>query len=210
MLEVEVDDVEVELIALEEGVLTKEEDVGETALVDDIVALVDSVVFTEDTLVVEIPVEEPGLVDDAKVAEDARPEEDAGLIEEVVPIDGRTLAEAAVLADDTGPVAEEVESVVEIVELPDETWATLFCDAGTTADDVATPDVVVLGLAKLGVALMLGVEEDDGTVAFWYMFKRLGPPQYSVALPEQTMLHAVIAGEPPATSFEPILIELPQ
>lgn len=218
MLVVEVDDVEVELTALEEGVLTGEEDddaddnVEETALVDDIVGLVDDVVFVEIT-----PVEEPGLVDEAKVAEDAKPvedaglvEEDAGLVEEVVPLDGRTLAEAVVLVDETAPVAEVVESVLEIVELPDETWTNLSCDGGTTADDVATPDVAVLADATLDVALTLGIDEDDGTAAFWYMFKRLGPPQYSVALPEQTMLHVVTAGESPATSVEPVLMTLPQ
>ena len=129
-----------------------------------------------------------------------------------MPVDSKTLVEAVVLVDDTTPIvgaAEVVEDVLETAELPGLTWTTRFCGEGT-GDDMATPEDVVLIYATLDAVLTLATEEDDVTAAFWYMFKRLGPPQYSEALPEQITLHVVTAGESPATSTEPVLMTLPQ
>jgi len=50
----------------------------------------------------------------------------------------------------------------------------------------------------------------DTTAATSYMLRRLGPPQYSVALPLQSILHIVTSGVAPPTRLEPALIEFPQ
>jgi hypothetical protein len=52
--------------------------------------------------------------------------------------------------------------------------------------------------------------DEDETRATLYIFKRLTPPQYSLALALHTMLHPVCAGVVPATRPAPGLITLPQ
>lgn len=198
-----------------EKVPVEDERLVEDAAVVEDAGAVEFAGLVEDAGIEEVAgdVEDAGVVDFTGLVEDAAFAEDSALVEELEPVDSKALVEAIPIGDDTTPVVvatDIVEDIFKIVELPDATWTTLFCDAGAMVVDVATPKDVVLENATLDAALTLATEEDGVTITFWYMFKRLGPPQYSEALPEQTMLHVVTAGEPPATSAEPALITLPQ
>ena len=201
-----------EIVCIEEVAFVEEAALVEKATLVEEAECIEEVAFVEEAAFVkEAPVEEVAFTEEAVPDEEA-PVETAELVKEVVPVDNKTLAEAVVLVDDTTPAvgaAEVVEDVVETAELPGVTWTTRLCAEGT-GDDTATPEEVVLMYATLDAVLTLVIEEDIVTAAFWYMFKRLGPPQYSEALPEQIMLHVVSAGESPATSTEPVLMTLPQ
>ena len=50
----------------------------------------------------------------------------------------------------------------------------------------------------------------DTTAAASYMLRRTLPPQYSLALPLQTMEHPVTPGVAPPTRLEPALMLFPQ
>ena len=87
-------------------------------------------------------------------------------------------------------------------------------------------EVLVMDMLELdvdvAVELTLPVVEDpiievlvvevllDTTAATSYMLRRLLPPQYSLALPLQTIEHPVTPGVPPPTRLEPALIVFPQ
>lgn len=70
-------------------------------------------------------------------------------------------------------------------------------------------EVAVIVALPVGVMLFVEVLLIPPDVTS-YMFRRLGPPQNSVALPLQIMLHCVTFGVVPPTSTEPALMVLPQ
>ena len=106
-----------------------------------------------------------------------------------------------------------MDRVVE--ELVEETWMLLevegivFVVVEALVKTFDERSELLTGDVEEGVTEM-AEEELETIAAAWYMFKRLRPPQYSLALAAQMMLQPSTLGTELVWFTEPALITLPQ
>ncbi|KAL8771536.1 MAG: hypothetical protein Q9209_002978 [Squamulea sp. 1 TL-2023] len=177
----------------------------------DVVDEVEEEVLEED--------EEEVIVDDLDDADEV--EEEKGLDEELVE-DLDVVSEAEV---DIGEVVFVVDEIVDVVGIKLELVLVVIRKVGVIEEDVVaieedtvvedevvaedTELVVVDDWTKFARLGEVELPDVDVPIAFWYMLRRDGPPQYSVALALHIILHCVSADEVPGTSTEPALIVFP-
>ncbi|KAL8777031.1 MAG: hypothetical protein Q9213_008038, partial [Squamulea squamosa] len=205
-------------VVVEEEVF--EEDEEEVVVVDDL----EDVVEVEE--VVDVVVEKEALEEDEEVLVDDFEDVDDVMEEEA--LDEELVEDPEVVPElevDIGEVVFVVDEIVDIVGVRLELVLVLVREDVVIEEDVeATEEATVVEdvlridetdpvfvddcteVARLGEAVLLDV---DVLIAFWYMLRRDGPPQYSVALALHNMLHCVSTTEAPGTFAEPALIVFP-
>lgn len=129
-------------------------------------------------------------------------------------VDWRLEEEVVVLVrvgevDEADEVDELILEVVEVLEVVAAAPDVVEEDFDVVEELVVVLDVVAAAPEVVDESEDL-VEDELAAIPFLYMFRRLGPPQYSVLSALQTMLHCVMAGVFPATKVDPAWIVLPQ
>lgn len=106
-------------------------------------------------------------------------------------------------------VAADVEATIVLTLVPVEIFV-LVARAELVRVMLLVSFVLVTRLVVVRLVLAIRLV-DAVAVAFWmYMLRRFDPPQNSLELYLQTILHPVTSGVFPATSAEPLPIVFPQ